>query len=1078
MKRNFFGSVLLSLFVFFKLYSQSEPPKIIPTSPNTASLGRYGDYSVNLFTGLPDISIPIYEVKSGELSLPITLTYHASGIRYTDKASWVGLGWSLNTGGVVSRNIRGLPDEDEGFAVDTFLYNKDKPFLFKSLDVCRDFTTVNLIATGKKDMEQDIFSYSFGGNSGKFVLNRDNLLPTLIPLSAVRIDYEIENKRINRFDIYDEGGTKYVFGRKYPGEVYIEETEYKNVAWMLNEVSAPLTDDKISFQYQQGDTYNNNEFSESVMITDNVVNNYCGRQSDHESPENCIKHYPNPGSYRSIPNPALINQLIPQTILFENGKIEFIPERGEDNKFRLDQIKIYTLENGVYQIVSTYKFIYSYFKSIAVESLRLKLDNLYKLDKNDLVQEKYKFEYYTDTFSWDMPLGSLRKDYWGFYNGKANTSLIPRTKIDDYTGDSPTGYSTIYVGTELEDGKESNPTLMKQGVLKKITFPTGGFTEFDFEINKYKESNGDTALAGGLRIKQIKSYHDGLNLPLIKTYKYGKNEDGFGKRNFVKSLKGHYISVYNWRDAGMQEGAGSYRRRTVSSDPLFEKDPWDASIVIYPYVAEYFGNNDDNVGKIEYIYDEGTPKEDEVRPMATGLLYKESYHWQRGALTEKKVYDNQGNLLTKTKNTYTVLNKTFQNSGLKVHLAGACACMYSIYCAETQHEKENLNYVYGVYSLATGAYKITESKEFIYNSTDPSQFVLNYKKYKYNSSHWQTTELTESSSQPGEEIITRTQYPLDYGSADILTGSLKKLNDMNIKNKVIERYSFKQINGTNPEIISGLFTSFKENLNSDIKPTADTVFQFESGAIPLSSFTPSYLSSGIIKKDSRYKPRLKFVNFNAEGNIEEFAQMDDAIIENTRTSYIWGYNKSLPVAEVINATHNQIAYTSFETENLQGSSDENGGWTVYSPTYINNDSKTGRSCITNPSTTSGYHLKKSYLPLGSYTVSLWANGTGTIKVNGQSKTAIPGWNYYEWTVPSATEITVTNNGNKIDEVRLYPTKSRMTTYTYNPLLGISSITDPNNLISFYDYDPHGRLKAIKDLDANILKAYHYNYLVK
>src|SRR5580698_7637476 len=65
-------------------------------SPTAASLGKYGDFPVSYNTGLPQISIPIYTVKAGSLSLPISLSYHASGLKVQEEASWVGAGWSLN----------------------------------------------------------------------------------------------------------------------------------------------------------------------------------------------------------------------------------------------------------------------------------------------------------------------------------------------------------------------------------------------------------------------------------------------------------------------------------------------------------------------------------------------------------------------------------------------------------------------------------------------------------------------------------------------------------------------------------------------------------------------------------------------------------------------------------------------------------------------------------------------------------------------------------------------------------------------------------------------------------------------
>jgi hypothetical protein len=63
---------------------------VVMPAPNAASLGQYADMPVNYSTGAPSIGIPIYTVKEGKLSVPISLSYHASGIRVGQPASWVG----------------------------------------------------------------------------------------------------------------------------------------------------------------------------------------------------------------------------------------------------------------------------------------------------------------------------------------------------------------------------------------------------------------------------------------------------------------------------------------------------------------------------------------------------------------------------------------------------------------------------------------------------------------------------------------------------------------------------------------------------------------------------------------------------------------------------------------------------------------------------------------------------------------------------------------------------------------------------------------------------------------------------
>ena len=52
--------------------------------------------------------------------------------------------------------------------------------------------------------------------------------------------------------------------------------------------------------------------------------------------------------------------------------------------------------------------------------------------------------------------------------------------------------------------REPNETYTKKGVLKKITYPVGGTTDFLFELNTYKKFNQTTPLlCGGLRIKKV-----------------------------------------------------------------------------------------------------------------------------------------------------------------------------------------------------------------------------------------------------------------------------------------------------------------------------------------------------------------------------------------------------------------------------------------------------------------------------------------------------------------------------------------------------------------------------------------------
>ncbi|MFN8353253.1 MAG: hypothetical protein U0Y10_02300 [Spirosomataceae bacterium] len=77
-------------------------PQLTPKSPNVAAMAKYIEQPVSYYTGLPTIEIPLHTVSVGSLQVPITLSYHASGNRVNDMASWVGLGWSLKAGGAIT----------------------------------------------------------------------------------------------------------------------------------------------------------------------------------------------------------------------------------------------------------------------------------------------------------------------------------------------------------------------------------------------------------------------------------------------------------------------------------------------------------------------------------------------------------------------------------------------------------------------------------------------------------------------------------------------------------------------------------------------------------------------------------------------------------------------------------------------------------------------------------------------------------------------------------------------------------------------------------------------------------------
>jgi YD repeat-containing protein len=69
------------------------------------------------------------------------------------------------------------------------------------------------------------------------------------------------------------------------------------------------------------------------------------------------------------------------------------------------------------------------------------------------------------------------------------------------------------------------------------------------------------------------------------------------------------------------------------------------------------------------------------------------------------------------------------------------------------------------------------------------------------------------------------------------------------------------------------------------------------------------------------------------------------------------------------------------------------------------------------------------------------------------------------------------NNNLLTGLKNQPILStaQVTTYTYAPLIGMTTQTDPNGRTTYYEYDPFNRLKLIKDQNGNIVKQFCYNY---
>lgn len=271
--------LLLLLLLSSLTYSQGIPKPPLSEniqSPNASSLGRYGDVPVSLYTGTPEIGIPIQIINEGDITLDINLQYDASGVRINSVPGWVGQNWSLNAGGIITRTMRGrsvdefditrgLTASELGSNPCSTLnwpnagcetiwnqgYKNNLRYLntsdwssthdMDSIRVSSIFDPFNYSQKGisfleghknwQPDLEPDIFTFNFMGHTGKFFLGQDgqwkvssssnlkvicnfsqNLVTPIITPQTANEFSRFYPRVINSITLIDDSGNRFNFG--------------------------------------------------------------------------------------------------------------------------------------------------------------------------------------------------------------------------------------------------------------------------------------------------------------------------------------------------------------------------------------------------------------------------------------------------------------------------------------------------------------------------------------------------------------------------------------------------------------------------------------------------------------------------------------------------------------------------------------------------------------------------------------------------------------------------------------------------------------------------------------------------
>ena len=959
-------------------FAQTGSLRVTTPSPTAASLGKFGDVPVSLYTGVPEISIPIFTAKGKTLELPIALKYHAGGIKVEEIGSWVGIGWALDAGGTITRTVRGLVDESAaGYYNTGHVFYNSTNWPAPPEQLLRD------IKDGVLDGDPDQFFFSFAGYSGQFVMGPTSTSPTVrevrtIPYRKWKIEPAIASGEILSFVITTEEGTRYTFTAAegttdrssvspFPGEAqgFSRDGETHKSAWHLTKIHA-ASGDSITLHYS------------GPSMTEHVRGRY--EERFVRVTNACV-----PSSV-SVVNKYQITPLFVDSIRTAAHTIHFVEGSslrsdalsplGTPQEPRLDLIKV-TTPTGT--VLRQWRFEHDY------STGRLTLRNLYEQDRNGVSLPPYSF-----TYGGSLPgTSSFAQDHWGFYNAATNSTLIPTV----------TWGGIVYPGAD----REPNPIAMKAGSLTRITYPTGGYNELIYESNDYPGWGTITHSANAASSSEQGPVEESFTItgtqwvtvrlefdfvpsdcqesehpcPYVELVGHGRwfeagtyskqlapgtytllASDDFYPGNsayisvewdepvFInKAAGGLRVAELRTADALGSVSVRKYRYRlqsdTTRSSGIINAEPQyhyefndeigcsyfsrssmskipmgGGPVVGYEEVTVLHGASGEH-GRTRHVFQaggDGGPSAGEWPFFVTT-----SSAWERGHLLELDEFDNAGRTQQAITSTYRFRDVEPGSEPLTTRRFRGMS-IYS-WPGIADHD---ISFFSGEYQVISGWMYQDGETTTVYDTTGTSSFATT-KTFEYgNPSHAQLTEVVETNSD-GTQRITRMRYPADYatGSGNAEATALTAMQGTaHIHSPVIERWVTKRTGGVD-SVVQAELTTFRQNWAGQYLPYQRFML---NSPTPVTNFAPSSVVSGTFTKDGRHLLQETANGYDVAGRLTDLADAKGNI-----TYFQYGGNVNAAflgwVTRVTDATGNVNLWQGFGYDadgNLEYTLDNNG----------------------------------------------------------------------------------------------------------------------------------------------------------
>lgn len=1081
-------------------------------APTVASFMKYIDHPVGLFHGNPEISHLLYTLKDGAVELPITLQYNASGIKVTEEASQVGLGWNLSAGGMIVQNAVGKLDKEEDYNI---TYISDYPQgsfpayinSFNRLGDILKYETYYKKATESR-LQPDVFYFSFPGGSGKFFIDyRDG--------SAHQIDasrpLKIENMGgCEQWQITTEDGTRHLFSAL--------PKDWQEVNGSMDPVSRTFLIDSSVYPNGQVVGY-------EYEIEDNMT---FGRSEDGE---HIVQRS---GSLTAdtqcgIPPKVTVwktqsKEVLLKSITTDNYIVEFKMSNRIDLSAsqKLDMIVIKA--RSASQWGSSERricFGYTYFESTVGGNTwfapnmdtgdffkpdhlnkRLKLDTVYEVDASGKKSNQLSFSYYNPTGL--PPKTSFAVDYWGYYNGQTDNQYM----IPDFTNlhwgryTSAVMHQAGYVGN-----RACNPACLYNGMLKSMQYATGGMTTYSYEPHEYQNNQfvptcDERRLLSFSDAPSILSLRD-RNVPTDKTNGYFRVNIGDKVRVRLRIFNG----LNTWSEMAGSNYALLFTptggtMRTFHSEFFNLSDISESCLNrTYEFTAQEAGNFHFIISLPDALGDQSGMHSKHAD--FTGDVYVVN------ASIETRGYNRGGGVRVTTVNHFEtsstsvppVLSYTYKYPPTEGVLFTPIAF---------HREYKDLNYYQATYmgGNETGNYG-TNGIELSLSSNNfhsaPYSTVgaavcyrsVTVRKTRFGASQGYTVHTFSIAN----EISTECSYQLpEVGSGKPLSIQYYSEADTLLKS---ESYHYGVVK---KHFYSGVTITDYFNRSPKFYTTGGYYLVRMVGGDIRDDYRGRYVSLIYGIKSQSHLPRLKIVyqdgvTTTTTYEYDEHCQLKKESVTGSdgkvlSTCYTYPYDFNFAPYTTM-AGKNFLAYPVEVKQLVDGklASSKLTQYGIFGNKYLPKSVTRSKvaDLVNDVVTFSSSGASSAYYPAADVTFLKYDTYGNPIHINVKGEDIIYIWGYaYQYpiaeirkssysTVQSALGRTPESLSSMVvpsalvTGLRTKLFETPVTTYTYTPLLGMKTMTTPNGEVTSFEYDSFGRLKKILDNDRKTVEEYDYHY---